>query len=67
MPKLANDNWIYDDDNALHAKKASDVLRRAKNARIGKKFIRIVTSTSPYTIIEKEDPNGEYLYGRRRK
>lgn len=66
MPKIANQNWIFDDDNTQHARKAVEVLRRAKRARAGRKYIRIIVSDNPLTIIEKEDPNGQYLYGKRK-
>ena len=67
MAKLNNDNWVYDDDNTQHARKASEVLRRAKAARAGKKYKRIIISTLPLTVIEKEDPEGEYLYGKAKR
>lgn len=64
MPKLNNDNWIYDDDNSSYAKKAADVLRKAKHMRAGKRFIHVVVSTMPLTIVEKEDPQGQLMYGK---
>lgn len=64
MPKLNNNNWVYDDDNTSYAKKAKESLRRAKHSRMGKKYIHVVVNTMPLTIIEKEDENGEYLYGK---
>jgi len=67
MAKLNNENWVYDDDNTMHARKASEVLRRAKASRVGRRYKRIVVSTLPLTIIEKEDPEGEYLYGRPKR
>lgn len=67
MPKLNNDNWVYDEDNTSHARKASDVLRRAKTVRAGKKYIYIIVNEHPLTILEKEDEEGEYIYDRRHK
>lgn len=67
MPKLNNDNWVYDEDNTSHARKASDVLRRAKAVRAGKKYIYIIVNEHPLTILEKEDESGEYIYDRRHK
>jgi hypothetical protein len=67
MAKLANENWIYDDENTSHAKKAVDVLRKAKSTRMGKKYIRVVICEQPLTIIEKEDPSGQCLYGKKRR
>ena len=64
MPKLINQNWIYDDDNVVHAKKADDVLRRAKQQRRGKKWIHKKTNDMPYTLIEVRDEKGQYMYGK---
>ena len=66
MPKLANNNWIFDDDNAQHARKAGEVLRRAKRARAGRRYKYIIVGDNPLTIIEKEDPEGDYHYGKKR-
>ncbi len=67
MPKLNNNNWIYDEDNTSHARKASDVLRRAKATRAGKRYVHITVSEHPLTIIEKESEEGEFIYYRKNK
>ena len=67
MTKLNNENWIYDDDNSAHAKKADEVLRRVKSSRIGKKYKYVVDPNNPRAILEIEDEDGEYVYGRKRK
>lgn len=67
MAKLANENWIYDDDNTAYAKKADDVLRKTKNSRIGRKFKYVLISEHPRTIIEVEDTDGNFIYGIKRK
>jgi len=64
MPKLLNQNWVYDDDNATHAKKADDVLRLAKSQRRGRKWKHVKTNDMPYTLKEVEDENGQYMYGK---
>ena len=63
---LLNDNWVYDDDNPSHSKKAKDVLRRVKMERLGKKYKHITTCLKPLTIIEVEDLDGQELYGKKK-
>ena len=63
---LLNDNWIYEDDNSSHSKKAKDVLRRVKAQRQGKKYKHVTTSLKPLTIIEVEDLDGQEIYGKQR-
>jgi hypothetical protein len=64
MPKLLNQNWVYDDDNAIHARKAHDVLRLAKAQRKGRKWKHIKINDMPYTIKEVEAEDGQYMYGK---
>jgi hypothetical protein len=63
---LLNDNWIYEDDNPNHSKKAKDVLRKVKAARLGKKYKHVITCLKPMTVIEIEDIDGQELYGRKK-
>lgn len=60
---IVNENWIYDDENTSYARKASEVLRKAKALRKGKRFKYVVVSLSPLTIKEIEDRDGMETYG----
>jgi hypothetical protein len=55
---------VYDDDNAIHARKAHDVLRLAKAQRRGRKWKHIKINDMPYTIKEVEAEDGQYMYGK---